>query len=432
MNLANDAQKRKLTIWLINPYGPLPSEGWRDYSFVTFGKTLANSGHDVVWWTSSFSHHFKKQRCNGWRDEPVFANFKIRLVPSPAYKKNISFGRFWRDVVFAFNTMKRGKRTPGPDIIIYAENPLTMGFAGYALARHHKCPVIYDQMDLWPELIVKTAPHQFKFLINALFWPVYKRRRLIFRKLDGVIALAKPYLQAVLDEIEKSNLPPSVVVYNGIDVTQFRKHMKTPLPETLASDMQNTNVKAVFAGSFGPSYDIQALIDVAKRLDEDAIPISFYVAGDGPLRGLVEEADRTLSNFKYLGVLSPQQLPSVYAAADIGLSTYSAASNVEMPDKFYDYTAAGLAIINSLSGEVSKHIAETQSGLQYTAGSRESLYTALKNLTLDETLLSSSKLASWEIGEVFDSKIQHVRLEPLIQQVISTASDFSTDVALDR
>ena len=53
----------------------------------------------------------------------------------------------------------------------------------------------------------------------------------------------------------------------------------------------------------------------------------------------------------YLGKLKPESLSYLYNKSDVGLSIYTEISNVEMPDKFYDYTAAGLPVINSLKKE---------------------------------------------------------------------------------
>ena len=63
------------TIWLVNPYGPIEGENWREYSFNQFGKFLSDNGYKVIWWTANFSHHFKKYRSNGWKDIEVNENF---------------------------------------------------------------------------------------------------------------------------------------------------------------------------------------------------------------------------------------------------------------------------------------------------------------------------------------------------------------------
>ena len=64
-----------MKIILINPYGPLPNEGWRKYRNILFGETLAEDKHDVVWYTSKFSHHFKRNREHVY--ETGYDNFNI-------------------------------------------------------------------------------------------------------------------------------------------------------------------------------------------------------------------------------------------------------------------------------------------------------------------------------------------------------------------
>ena len=409
-----------MIIWLVNPYGPLPSEGWRDYSFITFGKTLAAAGHEVIWWTSNFSHHFKIHRSPGWRDDPIVDGFTVRLVPTPSYSKNVGVGRIWRDFVFAARTYDAGKKLPAPDAILFSENPLTMGYAGYALAKRHNAAAIFDQMDLWPELIVNAFPSWSRRIVNRIFWPVYLRRRWVFNRLDGVIALAQPYLRSVMNEIEaEKNSLPHQIIYNGIDVADFRKSMGGTLDKTISAVFDGDGINAVFAGSLGPSYDMLNLISVAQRLDAEKKSVRIFVAGDGPLRSEVIAAASDLDNFTYLGVLPPTELPKIYKMCDIGLSCYTEKSNVEMPDKYYDYTAAGLAIVNSLTGEVSRWIETDQSGVQYTPGDADSLYTAIVSLAEDPAKLCAAKKASAESGLRYDSVAQHAVLPNFLVSIVA-------------
>ena len=51
-----------MKIWLLNPYGPLPDEGWRKYRNILLGEELASTGNEVTWFASRFSHHFKSFR----------------------------------------------------------------------------------------------------------------------------------------------------------------------------------------------------------------------------------------------------------------------------------------------------------------------------------------------------------------------------------
>ena len=113
----------------------------------------------------------------------------------------------------------------------------------------------------------------------------------------------------------------------------------------------------------------------------------------------------------------PEQLIPIYGRCDIGLSTYSAGSNVDMCDKFYDYTASGLAVINSLKGEISEHIEEKKLGCNYIANDVDSLMHAL-NKFKDTEFLDATKQNSWMAALEFDKNVQNQKLLKVIEQII--------------
>lgn len=410
-----------MKIWLINPYGPIPTEAWRTYCFALIGETLSNNNHEVIWWTSNFSHHFKNWRSDGWQDIKINENFKIRLVPTPGYKKNISIGRIVRDLVFAFRTYFRGKKESSPDCIIFSESPLSFGYAGFKLAQFHKCPCINHQMDLWPEFFVSNSPFILRPFLRVILLPVYIGRRKVFSAISASTALAKPLLEMGFKEAPTLKLKPNTVIYNGIDVNAFRMLMHSNPPATLNLPRKNEcDVWAVFAGSLGPSYDITALCEAANALQERLSHIHIIVAGDGPLKAYVElnSSNSNESRLHYVGQLSPVDLASLYARCDIGICAYSAASTVDMPDKFYDYTAAGLAVLSSLKGEVKEIIAENDVGLNYEAGNSKDMVIKLVEISNDRKLLSSMKKRSYNIGLIYDQKNQYEKLIPVIDKLI--------------
>ena len=324
-----------MTIWLINPYGTLPNEAWRDYRFTVIGRELAKQGNTVVWWTGAFSHHFKKHRSKVWQDIKVEERFVIRLVPTFGYRSNIGLGRVVRDYMFALKTYNRGKHIQPPNYIITAESPLTLGLAGIRLASFHKIRVIYDQMDLWPELFERVMPKYALPLIRTLNQPIVWARKYNYGKLNAVMALSSTYLKAAIAVNPKLEKVPQAVVYNGIDVRCFREKMalnsqKVKLIKTKGETW------AIFAGSLGPSYDILTLIECAKILASQQSSVKILIAGDGPLKDVIKSAASGLGKtLTFLGQLSAEELCGVYGQCDIGLAAYGKASNVEMPDKFF-------------------------------------------------------------------------------------------------
>lgn len=409
-----------MKIWLINPYGPIPTEAWRTYCYTLIADTLTTVGHDVIWWTSNFAHHFKKWRSDGWKDMKISDNFTIRLVPTPGYKNNISLGRVQRDVVFAARTYYRGIKEPRPDLIIFFESPLTFGYAGQKLAQFHKCPSIYHQMDLWPELIENTVRPQLRYLLKVLFQPVYYSRKKVFNSVSASTALATPYLNAVFKDAPDLSHRPHAVIYNGIDVVSLRNKMNhfsgSPgnLPSKGAED-----VWAVFAGSLGPCYDIDTLCDASKMLKRSNSKIKIVVAGDGPKKAQVKNASNNPDcfNMLYLGTLSSDELAVLYSKCDIGLCAYSPSSNVEMPDKIYDYTAACLPVVISLTGEAADIALNRGIGVSYKAGCAENLVSKLNYIASDTNILHAMSRASMELGAEFDIHVQYSKLLTVIDGI---------------
>lgn len=414
------------TIWLINPYGPIEGENWREYSFNQFGKYLSSNGFNVIWWTANFSHHFKKYRSNSWKDVSVNENFIIRLVPTSSYKKNFGIGRMHKDFVFGRNAIKRMKGEKQPELIIAAENPITMGNPSYSYAKQYNVPMIYDQMDIWPEFIVKSLKLPLSTLARFLFIPVYLKRKKIYDKLDGSIALGLHYLEFMQNISPMLKKKPNALIYNGIDVKAFREHLSNRIyTEKIPSIKKENEIWAIFAGTLGPSYDIEGIIECAERCKQQGYEeFTFIIAGSGPYEETVVNAERKLDNVIYVGKMLPEQLIPIYGKCDIGLSTYSAGSNVDMCDKFYDYTAAGLAVINSLTGEISEYINQNAIGVNYKANNADSLMEALCSIRSLNTM-QRMKTNSYKTGDLFDKNIQNEKLLNVIQQIISEENDRS-------
>ena len=257
-----------------------------------------------------------------------------------------------------------------------------------------------------------------KWIADVLFIPVCRRRRKIYDSLSGSIALGKHYLEFMHEVSPGLKNKPHALVYNGIDVTEFRSHLKDRISVKSIPEKKDGEIWCVFAGTLGPSYDIKGILKCAERFwNEGNDKYRFIIAGSGPFENMVTEASEKLDNLIYVGKLLPSELIPIYGQCDIGLATYSSGSNVDMCDKFYDYTAAGLAVINSLKGEVSEHIRDEYVGINYMADDVSSMYDAFIRLGDHETL-QKAKANSDRIGMLFDKNVQNERLLSVIRQII--------------
>jgi len=402
---------------MVYPYGPIAGEAFRDSRYTLFGKELAQCEYSVVWWTTNYSHVEKIYRTKGWKDIEVSDNFVTRLVPTTPYKKNISIRRLIFEHFFAANMGKKFNKLEAPDMIITAGTGMLNAFRPcWPYAKKHNIPLVYDIMDISLVDTYMSRNHKllapFVKLINSIS---RKRENAFFNAVDGISALGTNQLQYAIRRAGDRDIQ-KCLVYNGINVREFRNAMSTNTISEKIGIKEQGWIWCIFTGSLGPSYDIKTIIECAQKCEKNGDKVLFLIAGNGPQREAVERAELECENIKYLGFMALSDLAPFYRKCDIGLCAYAAYSTVDMPDKFYDYCAAGLAVINSLNGEVKDYIIKNSLGAQYQAGDVNSLYSEIKNIS-DENILKIFKRNAYQIGDQFDISSQVKHLSEMVASV---------------
>lgn len=388
-----------MRVWLLNPYGPIPGEGWRDYRFTLMARALAERGHEVTWFTATFAHQSKQRRAAGWERREVSERFAIELVPTPSYSRNISFARLWFEHVFARRVDKRGRSLSRPDAILAADPPQFCGAAGRRLARHHRAAFVTDCFDLWPELFVAAAPSSLRWLVSMAAIPFRILRRRNLRATSLAIAVAESY-RIVL---EREGARRTVTIPIGIDVAAFAPHGHRAA-EKLA---------LVYAGSLGEHYDLDTLLDVVATMPE----VTLTIAGRGPAEERLRQRAASLTNVTFAGAVDVAKLSELYAGADIGLAPYRAGSTVALPTKLFDYLAAGLPVITSLDSEVSTLIDEAGAGVRYKAGDAGSLRAAIVALS-DPARREPMATAARALAMRFDARALYAQFAEAIESLV--------------
>lgn len=412
----------KQTIWLFNPYGPIPGEGWRPYRFTLLGEALAERGHEVIWWTANYSHHFKRYRSETWRDIRVSPGFTIRLVPTTSYVRNVSAGRLRFELSYAWRAYQRACGSERPALIVGTDPSQFVGFSSGRIARYHDAPLILDIFDEWPELFVMGFPKSWRWAAPVVLRPFHALRRHNLSRANGLVSLCETYMETAQRVAPSSRQVPCEVVFNGMDVHGFRKKMPPEEDRVrLAAGMLKAQgeIWAVFAGTLGENYDIGTILraaDLSRTLNPN---VRFILAGEGPLVPMVKHYIERQQDpvVKYLGRLSHDELGQLYAISDMGLCAYGPYSNVAMPDKAYDYMAAGLPIVNSLRGELERVVRTRKIGVQYDAGSAESLVQAIGRLAESATERRMTSARAFALAEVYDCRVQYERYADFAEEV---------------
>jgi glycosyltransferase involved in cell wall biosynthesis len=410
-------EKPPLTVWIINQYGNLPGEGSREDRSTLIAKALGDAGHNTVWWVSNFEHRSKTFRTVDWADIQVNPNFLIKVVPSISYTSHISLRRIRYEKIFAQRLYKRAINLPPPDIIILAEPALFKSSQVLKLVKYWQVKLVVDIIDIWPELFHLILPRWLSRIGKLIFYPLYMRRAALFKRADTIVSVTRDYLD-IAQKISTTNI--SEVIYWGVDVKTFEPgNVSSELPEVLGNNPKRPNeFWAIYAGTLGNNYDILTIIQAAEILETLGSSVTILIAGDGPLKNMVQETikSKKLKNIIYVGNLNAQTLASLFKYCDIALSTYVAGSTVSMPIKAFDYMAAGLPMINSLGRELGSLVIEKNIGTQYSSQNPESLAAAIQHLVNSPDTLRIMSHNARKLATSFDVNVQYKKFVEILER----------------
>lgn len=399
---------RPLTIWLVNPFDDIPGEGLPPLRYWTLARVLAGRGHDVTWWTATWSHRRKAARVAA----PALAadeGFAIRQVAVRPYRRNVSLARLGSHRDFG-RTLTRlaaegvaAGQLDRPDVILASLPPLEGPEAALRLAARLDAHCIVDLMDLWPETFARLLPGPDWLVRRVAPWVLggmQRRRRGLLAGADAVSSSTATYLEAVRGEIPAG--VPTHVCHLGAYVQEFspplRRHPDAP-PDAGSTPAP---LRCVYAGTLERGQDLDTAIAAARLLATTGAAVEIHVAGTGSLETHLRSAAERIGGSAKLvvhGLLDRRGYARLLDSCDVGLVLVKPASQVAIPYKAADYAAAGLAIVNGLPGELSHLVTEYAAGLDYTAGNATTLADVLTRLANDRTLLRGCREGARRMAE---------------------------------
>lgn len=403
-------------IWLVNPYGNIPGEGWTEYRFNMIARTLANVGYRVRWFVADFEHRSKVWRKVNEIGFEVQQGYSISIIKSSGYTRHVSFSRIMFERRFANNVLKSSiVNNEIPDLIIFGEPALFVADIYKKIARKSRSSYIVDILDLWPEIFITILPQFLVKFEKIILSPLYLIRWRFLNNALGFTAVAPDYLNI----ISKKNKKKKELIYIGIsNVLEDELNSDTTL---LIPNKNLEDLWLVYAGTLGRSYDIESIMKLAILIrDRGLVNVKIMIAGDGEMRIDLEEFIRSQIgiNLFYLGKLNKDQLKRLYTNSDIAISSYNKSSPVSMPLKAFDYFYYGLPIINSLGREVSRLVRECNVGIQYDAGNVESMWEAFVILYHNKVLRKRLANNSKELGKSFTFENQYLKYVNFIDNVL--------------
>jgi len=337
---------------------PSGSGGTRSYEFA---KRLVNKGHAVTMICGSAVHGntgLQGAFIHGVRQGMV-EGINVIEFDLPYANRQSFIKRTWQFVKFAYKSSLIALRFEY-DVVFATSTPLTAGIPGIIAKIFHRKPFVFEVRDLWPELPEAMGVITNPVVLLLMGWLEW----ISYHAASGCIGLSP----GIVEGIKRRGISADkiIMIPNGCDFDIFdNENVKEERPNFIS----DTDLLAIFTGAHGLANGLNAVLNAAvvlKKKNFNNIKILFI--GDGMLKPHLEKRakDEQLDNCIFLDPVPKQQLASLQKSADVGLmilANVPAFYYGTSPNKFFDYIATGLPVLNNYPGWLAELIKINNCGI---------------------------------------------------------------------
>jgi glycosyltransferase involved in cell wall biosynthesis len=362
----------------VSPHG---AGGIRSYAMA---RKLIERGHQVTMVCGSFSGgntgltgSYGKGVRRGTVDGIDVVEFDLAYSNHDGLLK-----RSWTFIKFALRSVMLALHEPY-DLVFATTTPLTAGIPGIVARWVRGKTFVFEVRDLWPEL-----PRAMGVIRNpVVLWAMGVLEWASYRSAHSLVGLSPGIVEGIMHRgVPRERV---ALVPNGCDLDLFAQDALPWRPEGVFP----TDLMAVFAGTHGMANGLDSVLDAAAELKRRGRgDIKLVLIGNGKLKPALQAraAREELDNVVFHDPVNKTKLASLMAATDLGLQVLA---NVPAfyfgtsPNKFFDYIAAGLPVLNNYPGWLADMINENSCGFTVIPDNAAAFADALEDAAADRNKL---------------------------------------------
>jgi len=413
-----------VNIWIVNPFDPLPGDPEQEGRYATLARLLIDRGHQVTWWTSAFSHRFKRPvDQDAIRSACAPLGLIPRFLDCTPYRRNVSFARLWNHSQLSRRFREQAPQAnPRPDVILASSPPPSLVLAAAEVGRELGAKAIVDVQDLWPDTFQRLAPAGLQSVFKLALWPSSRTARRAYASCHAVTGVADAYVERAVAMARERK--PAMTVPLGVDLDAFDEAASNAPEDQWVKPPGETWL--AYTGSLNRSYDFLTIIKAAARIREKhGDRVRFILTGRGDLAAEAQRlvTSQGLTNVTLTGFLDFAAWASLLTQCDAGFNASFPEALIYLPNKLFYYLAAGVAVLNTIPGQCSEIIRDAGCGLDYRAGDVDSCVQAVEQILGDRRSLIAMGRAARELAETtYDRSVLFPQFAEFIEGVAMPAT----------
>lgn len=197
--------------------------------------------------------------------------------------------------------------------------------------------------------------------------------RLLLKAFDRVSSISPSMVQKLYEKGVPTSRAMEFRNWVDVDAVQVFASSNTRYRQELGINADR--IVALYSGNMAAKQGIEALAEVARRLQDAAAPVTLLLCGDGPAKAALQTACAGLINVRFLPLQPFERLPELLGTADIHLLPQKAeAADLVLPSKLTGMLASGRPVV--AMAEPGTGLAVEVDGAGITTGSDAASMTA--------------------------------------------------------
>lgn len=395
-----------MNVWLVKVGEPLPTDGTnvRLLRVGSLASTLTELGHSVLWWSSTFDHTHKTQRAHGDVTVEVRRGYRLRMMRSIGYEKNVSIRRVIDHVELGRRFARAMREESRPDVIFCALPTIELAMVAARYGRRMAVPVVLDVRDLWPDAFAQFAPLWARPLARLALWPLEAAVRSACVGAHAITGINDAFVDWGVRHAGRSRRGSDRVFPLGFSERPPSEEAQRTAVEhwrQLGVTEGDGTFNICFVGTMGRHVDLRSIIDAARSLRDERPSIRLFLCGRGDHLDSYRERARGCDNVIFTGWIGAAEIWTLMRLSAVGLAPYHNTPDflVSVPNKAVEYLSAGLPIVSPLQGVLANLLRDEACGVTVPEHDAQSLATCLRGLRDDPDRLAAMSANALRVFE---------------------------------